>query len=139
MVKIAFKQDDDGNITDFAEYPSSLNQDTNKGWIVVEGDPAFSISDKFLWTIRPSDNVLVHKSTNMTPAEETRQALALLGANGGQALADSATAKIAADKANTIANGAVESMAQLGKVVANLLAAQSAPETTTTTDDGGTK
>lgn len=134
-MKIAFKQDVDGNITDIAEYPSSLYQDKNKGWIIVEDNPAFSIAEKFNWTIRPADNVLVHKSTGMTPAEETKQAIAMLGNTSGQALADSATAKSIAGNANTISNGAVESMAQLGKLIAPLLAAQS----TNTTDDGGTK
>lgn len=78
MVKVAFKQDDDGNITDIAEYPSSLYQDKNKGWIVVEDDPTFSISEKFNWTIRPTDNALVHKSTNMTPDEEHNDVLTKL-------------------------------------------------------------
>lgn len=41
-----------------------------KGWTLVESDPTFSISNMYLWTIRKSDNKLVHINTMMTPDEE---------------------------------------------------------------------
>lgn len=75
MSKIAVRLNDDGVVKEVAEYPSSLYQDANKGWITVEDDPAFNLSDMTDWVIRPSDNVLVHKSTNMTPDEENNDAL----------------------------------------------------------------
>lgn len=73
MVKMALKQDVDGNISDIAEYPYSLNQDVSKGWILAEDNSAFSITEKFNWTVRQSDNVLVHKSTGLTPEEESQK------------------------------------------------------------------
>lgn len=97
-----------------------------KNWLLVESNPAFSIENKELWTIRESDNVLVHISTGMTPDEEKTQADALLGKNVGEALAKAQTA-------DTKAENAVTSAAQLGKLIAPLLATQ----TTSNTDDGG--
>lgn len=78
MSKIAIRLNDDGIIKEMAEYPSSLYQDTNKGWILIEDDPAFNLSDMTDWVIRPADNVLVHKSTNMTPSEEHNDVLTKL-------------------------------------------------------------
>lgn len=99
-----------------------------KGWLLVESNPAFSIENKELWTVRESDNVLVHISTGMTPDEEKTQADALLGKTVGEALAKAQTA-------DTKAENAVNSAAQLGKLIAPLLATQ----TTSNTEDGGTK
>lgn len=78
MVKIAFMQDKNGDLTNFADYPSSIYQDKSKGWITVEDDPAFNLPEKENWTIRKPDNVLVHKSTNMTPDEEHNDVLTKL-------------------------------------------------------------
>ena len=64
MSKIAVRLNDDGVVKEVAEYPSSLYQDTNKGWILIEDDPAFNLSGMTDWAIRPTDNVLIHKSTN---------------------------------------------------------------------------
>lgn len=44
----------------------------DKGWVLVDSDPTFSSSDSYLWTVRKSDNKLVHISTNMTPDEESQ-------------------------------------------------------------------
>jgi len=75
-----------------------------------------------LWTIRESDNKLVHISTGMTPDEEKTQADALLGKNVGVAIATANTADQKADNA-------IAGLALLGKQVA----AQN------TATDGGTK
>ncbi|APX72096.1 hypothetical protein M5C72_02820 [Companilactobacillus allii] len=82
MTKVALMLDDNRNITNFAEYPYSLNQDTSKGWILVESDPAFNISDISNWTIRGSDNKLVHISSNQTPDEENQNAITELTKQG---------------------------------------------------------
>lgn len=93
-----------------------------EGWTLVESDPAFSIDNKYSWTIRESDNKLVHISTGMTPDEEKTQADALLGKNVGVAIATANTADQKADNA-------IAGLALLGKQVA----AQN------TATDGGTK
>lgn len=104
-------------------------QANEKGWTLIQNsDPAFSIDEMFKWTVRQSDNKLVHISTGMTPDEEKTQADALLGKNVGEALAKAQTA-------DTKAENAVASAAQLGKLIAPLLATQASSNT----DDGGTK
>lgn len=75
MSKIAIKLDENRDITSYAPYPYSMVQDTNKGWILVDDDPTFSTDQKYLWTVRESDNKLVHISTGMTPDEETKKSL----------------------------------------------------------------
>jgi hypothetical protein len=102
--------------------------ESEKGWRLVENDPAFSVDSVSSWTVRESDNKLVHISTGMTPDEEKTQADALLGKNVGEALAKAQTA-------DTKAENAVASAAQLGKLIAPLLATQASSNT----DDGGTK
>lgn len=104
-------------------------QANEKGWTLIQNsDPAFSIDEMYKWTVRESDNKLVHISTGMTPDEEKTQADALLGKNVGEALAKAQTA-------DTKAENAVASAAQLGKLIAPLLATQASSNT----DDGGTK
>jgi len=44
----------------------------DKGWTLVESDPTFLVNERYLWTIRESDNRLVHVSTGMTPDEESQ-------------------------------------------------------------------
>lgn len=78
MSKIAIKLDENRDITSYTPYPYSMVQDTNKGWILVDDDSAFSIDQKYLWTVRESDNKLVHISTGMTPDEEAKASLAEL-------------------------------------------------------------
>jgi len=129
-MKIAVQLDNDRNIINTnvtnefgAELQVKLFKD--KGWTLVDGDPSFSVDESYLWTVRESDNKLVHVSTGMTPAEESTQADALLGKTVGTAL-------VTANTANQKADNAVTSSAQLGKLIAPLLAA-------TQTTDGGTK
>lgn len=129
-MKISIKLDADRNIIGVNNTNDSAAeaQSKIKGWSLIESNPAFSIENKELWTVRESDNALVHISTGMTPDEEKTQADALLGKTVGEALAKAQTA-------DTKAENAVASAAQLGKLIAPLLATQA----TSNIDDGGTK
>ncbi|MDG5112700.1 hypothetical protein [Companilactobacillus pabuli] len=129
-MKISIKLDADRNIIGVNNTNDSAAeaQSKIKGWSLIESNPAFSIENKELWTVRESDNALVHISTGMTPDEEKTQADALLGKTVGEALAKAQTT-------DTKAENAVNSAAQLGKLIAPLLATQ----TTSNTEDGGTK
>ena len=133
-MKIAVQLDKDRNVVNTnvtnefgAELQVKLFGD--KGWTLVDSNPAFSIDESFKWTVRESDNKLVHISTGMTPDEEKTQANALLGKNVGTALA-------AAQGANKKAENAVAGLAQFGKLVAPLL---DTTRPSSNTDDGGTK
>jgi hypothetical protein len=133
-MKIAVQLDKDRNVVNTnvtnefgAELQVKLFGD--KGWTLVDSNPAFSIDESFKWTVRESDNKLVHISTGMTPDEEKTQANALLGKNVGTALA-------AAQDANKKAENAVAGLAQFGKLVAPLL---DTTQPSSNTDDGGTK
>lgn len=51
-------------------------QASEKGWTLIQNsDPAFSIDNMYEWTVRESDNKLVHISTGKTPDEETKASL----------------------------------------------------------------
>lgn len=130
-MKIAVKLNQDNSIqyTNATNEDSALKQSRYDGWTLVESDPAFSVNESYSWTVRESDNKLVHISTGMTPDEEKTQADALLGKNVGTALA-------AAQSANKKAENAVAGLAQFGKLVAPLLATT---QPSSNTDDGGTK
>ncbi|CAJ1179329.1 hypothetical protein CPR19088_GLDEOEPO_01330 [Companilactobacillus paralimentarius] len=82
-MKIAVQLSNDRNIigtvttSEFgAELQVKLFKD--KGWTLVDSDPAFLSSESYLWTIRDSDNKLVHIATNMTPDEEAQQNITTL-------------------------------------------------------------
>lgn len=96
--------------------------ESEKDWILVENNPAFSVDSVSAWTVRESDSKLVHKSTGLTPDEEKKQADALLGKTVGTALATANTASQKADNA-------IAALALLGK--------QMAVQNTST--NGGTK
>ncbi|WP_195701928.1 hypothetical protein [Companilactobacillus futsaii] len=130
-MKIAVKLNEDKIVinTNNTNEKAAKEQAKKEGWALVESDPAFSIETEYLWTVRESDNKLVHISTGMTPDEEKTQADALLGKNVGTTL----TAAQGADKK---ADNAVAGLAQFGKLVAPLLAT---PQPSSNTDDGGTK
>ena len=130
-MKIAIQLNSDRNITGIYSSPESGAEQQSKidGWTLVDSNPAFSIDESFKWTVRESDNKLVHISTGMTPDEEKTQANALLGKNVGTALA-------AAQDANKKAENAVAGLAQFGKLVAPLL---DTTQPSSNTDDGGTK
>jgi len=76
-MKIAVQLDDNRNIVGTvttnelgAELQVKLFKD--KGWVLVDSDPTFSSAESYLWTIRESDNKLVHISTGKTPDEESQ-------------------------------------------------------------------
>lgn len=129
-MKIAVRLNEDKIVinTNNTNEKAAKEQAKKEGWTLVESDPAFSIETEYLWTVRESDNKLVHISTGMTPDEETTQANALLGKNVGQAI-------VTANSADKKADSAIASAAQLGKLIAPLLATQ----TNSNTEDGGTK
>lgn len=129
-MKIAVKLNEDKSVqfVNNTSEEAALNQSKDKGWTLVESDPAFSIETEYLWTVRESDGKLVHISTGMTPDEENLKKSALLGDQVGKALAQ-------AGAANDTANGAVESVAALGKLIAPLLATS---QTSSNTTNGGT-
>lgn len=123
MTKISVMMNKNGSINQLLNYEYK-----DKGWIIVESNPFFNYLNKYDWTVRESDNTLVHISTGMTPDEEKTQADALLGKNVGEALAKAQTA-------DTKAENTVASAAQLGKLIAPLLATQ----TNSNTEVGGNK
>lgn len=157
MSKIAVRLNDDGAVKEVAEYPSSLYQDTNKGWIPIGDDPAFNLSDMTDWVIRSSDNVLVHKSTNMTPDEEHNDVLTKLTLQNLQLtkiIEDLKTALTTSTKQNlslmadnadqkNISDELQSAVTQLTKEVIGIKAerepdtASSTDTSTTTTENGG--
>lgn len=71
-MKIAILLSSDGNI---AKVNSTSDEGAQRqsyldGSIVVNANTSFRVEDKDNWTVRESDNVLVHKDTNQTPEEE---------------------------------------------------------------------
>lgn len=74
-MKIAVKLSDSSIITDVnnTSEDGAIRQSKIKGWTLVESDPAFLISEKYLWTVRESDNKLVHVSSQLTPDEENQK------------------------------------------------------------------
>lgn len=77
-MKIAVQLNSDRNIIDTYLSPEEgaklqVQKYSNQGWILVDSDPAFSIDNKYSWTVRESDNKLVHISTGLTPDEETQK------------------------------------------------------------------
>lgn len=73
MTLIGIKLDNHRNIIGYTYEDFASYQSDSDGWIVVENNPPFKTSEKFNWTIRQSDNVLVHKSTGLTPEEESQK------------------------------------------------------------------
>ena len=126
-MKIAIELDDNRNIVriNSTNENAAIEQSKKEGWILVDSYSSFLVEDAYKWTVRKSDNALVHISTGMTPDEEKLQATALLGKRVGEA-------NVNAKAAQDLANGAIQSAAQLGKMIAPLLASA-------TTEDGGSK
>lgn len=71
-MKIAVTLNSDGYIGEINDTNESaaINQAKKKGWMVVDSDPTFAFHELYLWTVRKSDNTLVHIATNQTPEEE---------------------------------------------------------------------
>jgi len=76
-MEIAVYLDDDRNIigVNNTNNIAAEKQANEKGWTLVDSDPAFSINEMYKWTVRESDNKLVHISTGLTPDEETKASL----------------------------------------------------------------
>ena len=76
-MKIAIQLNSDRSITGIYSSPESGAEQQSKieGWTLVDSDPAFLITESYLWTVRESDNKLVHVSTGLTPDEETKASL----------------------------------------------------------------
>ncbi|WDT65105.1 hypothetical protein NV391_09050 [Companilactobacillus crustorum] len=79
-MKIAIQLNSDRNIIGIYSSPESGAEQQSKieGWTLVDSDPVFLINNMYEWTVRESDNKLVHKSTGLTPDEETKDAIAQL-------------------------------------------------------------
>lgn len=80
-MEIAVYLDDDRNIigVNNTNNLAAEKQANEKGWTLIQNsDPAFSINTMYEWTVRKSDNKLVHISTGMTPDEETKASLSEL-------------------------------------------------------------
>ena len=79
-MKIAIQLNSDRNIIGIYSSPESGAEQQSKieGWILVDSNPAFSVNEAFKWTVRASDNQLIHISTGKTPDEETKDAIAQL-------------------------------------------------------------
>lgn len=132
---------ENGMVTDFSE--KSLNKYVLKeGWTLVDSDPTFSIDNRFLWTVRESDNTLVHISTGKTPDEENKDSIAELTKSQlkGQLMAEQVQQAITAVTKQAVQDKLTSQMAitELTKQVADLTAkldkangVDSAPETPT--------
>ena len=71
MAKIYVHLTESGNIFE-------CSTEFQTGWTEVENDPAFNIENMMEWTVRSTDNCLVHILTGKTPDEENKDALAEL-------------------------------------------------------------
>lgn len=79
-MKIAIILDDNRNIVGINatnDYAAEEQSEID-GWTLVQSDPAFLVSESYLWTVRESDNTLVHISTGKTPDEENKDAISEL-------------------------------------------------------------
>ena len=73
-MKIAVTLNEQGNIIDVnnTSENAARKQSKDPAWLLVEDNPSFTLDDRFSWTVRSSDNNLVHISTGMTPDEENQ-------------------------------------------------------------------
>ncbi|HIY92344.1 MAG TPA: hypothetical protein H9820_05295 [Candidatus Companilactobacillus pullicola] len=76
-MKIAIKLDENRNIIGINATNDYAAEQQSKidGWTLVDSNPAFSIDEMYKWTVRESDNALVHVKTGLTPDEETKKSL----------------------------------------------------------------
>jgi len=73
-MKIAVALNKDGSVreTNRTDEDTAIRQSHEDGWTLVEDNQYFSEDNISMWTIRESDNKLVHITTNMTPDEESQ-------------------------------------------------------------------
>lgn len=125
-MEIAIQLNSDRNIIGIYSSPESgaERQSEIEGWTLVDSDPAFSIDEMYKWTVRQSDNKLVHISTGMTPDEETKESLSGLTKNQlkGQLMAEQVQQAVTAVTKQAIQDKLTSQMAitALTKQVADL-------------------
>ncbi|WP_334328456.1 hypothetical protein [Companilactobacillus sp. HBUAS59699] len=73
MSKIAIQLSDDRSIIGYASESTAEAQSKYESWTLVASNPVFSIDNMYSWTVRESDNTLVHISTMLTPEEESHK------------------------------------------------------------------
>ncbi|CAJ1189345.1 hypothetical protein CPEBRM1_ABPJDJAI_01137 [Companilactobacillus paralimentarius] len=144
-MEIAVYLDDDRNIigVNNTNDIAAEKQASEKGWTLIQNsDPAFLITESYLWTVRESDNKLVHKSTGLTPDEETKASLSDLtkGQLNGQLMDEQFQQAVTVMTKQAIQDKLTAQMAvtELTKQVADLTVkldkangAESVPETPT--------
>ena len=128
-MEIAVYLDDDRNIigVNNTNNLAAEMQANEKGWTLIQNsDPAFSIENMYEWTVRESDNKLVHISTGLTPDEETKALLSELTKSQlkGKLMAEQAQQAITAVTKQAIQDKFTSQMAitELTKQVADLSA-----------------
>ncbi|GEO64764.1 hypothetical protein [Companilactobacillus nantensis] len=74
-MKIAVTLNDDGTVNHVNDTneDAAIKQSKYDGWKLVESDPAFLVEQAYIWTVRQSDNKLVHIATGLTPDEENQK------------------------------------------------------------------
>ncbi|KAE9557892.1 hypothetical protein [Companilactobacillus bobalius] len=156
-MKISVYLDDDRNIigVNNTSNIAAEMQATEKGWTLIQNsDLAFSIENMYEWTVRESDNKLVHKSTGKTPDEEMKNTIKILteGQLNGQLTDKQVQEAVTAMTKQAVQDKTTSQMAitDLTKQVADLTAkldkangVNPAPEaptdvTSTATTDGAT-
>jgi len=69
-IAITLNEDRSINETNETNEDAAIKQSKFDGWFLVDSNSFFIESEKHLWTVRESDNALVHIATNQTPEEE---------------------------------------------------------------------
>ncbi|WP_338231673.1 hypothetical protein [Companilactobacillus muriivasis] len=73
IIAVQLNQNNQINNVNLTDEDTASRQSKVAGWLLVNADSYFSISNRDQWTVRKSDNKLVHISTDMTPDEESQQ------------------------------------------------------------------
>lgn len=83
-MKIAIQLNSDRNIIGIYSSPESGAEQQSKieGWTLVDSDPAFLITESYLWTVREEDNKLVYISDNRTSDERNQANITALTQDG---------------------------------------------------------
>lgn len=74
-MKIAIKLDSNRNIIGInnTNENAAIIQAQKEGWMLIESNPAFLVNESYKWTVRDSDNTLVHVTSKLTPEEESQK------------------------------------------------------------------
>jgi len=73
IIAVQLDQNNQINNVNLTDEDTAVRQAKTTGWLLVDADSSFSILNRNKWTVRESDNKLVHVATNMTPDEESQQ------------------------------------------------------------------